>query len=388
MPPRLEVAMEVAPPPTPLLDRLDRPIRDLRISVTDRCNFRCTYCMPSEIFGEAYEFLPRAEILTFEEIARLVRLMTPLGVRKLRITGGEPLLRHGLPELIERLASDEHVDDLALTTNATLLPRLAEPIRKAGLGRLTVSLDSLDEAVFQQMNGERLSVGQVLEGIAAAERAGFGRIKLNCVVQRGVNDHTLVDLARHFKGTGHIVRFIEYMDVGTRNGWDLEHVTPAAEIVDMLDDAFGIEPLDANYEGEVAERWRYRDGSGEVGVIASVTQPFCGSCSRARLTTDGQLVTCLFASTGTDLRGPMREGASDDELVRALVERVWTARGSIAIPQERSALTTRPGRSAGAHRDVPDRGVGAEAADSISLSPADVTPRKRRLRIPLQPVSR
>ena len=313
------------PDDTQLADRLGRPLRDLRISVTDRCNFRCTYCMPAELFGESYQFLPREEILTFEEIERLARLATRLGASKLRITGGEPLLRHGLPELIARLSALPGVDDLALTTNATLLPRLAQPLRDAGLHRVSVSLDSLDEQVFAAMNGDRLSVERVLEGVAAAEAAGLGPIKLNCVVQRGVNDHTLVALADHFRGTGHIVRFIEYMDVGTRNGWDLEHVLPAGEIVAQLDEAFGIEPLEANYDGEVAQRWGYRDGSGEVGVIASVTQPFCGGCTRARLTTDGQLVTCLFGSAGTDLRGPLRAGASDDELFEIL-GKVWRGR--------------------------------------------------------------
>ena len=318
-------------------DTLQRPLRDLRISVTDRCNFRCTYCMPAEIFGEAYEFLPRAEILTFEEIERLVRICAPLGARKLRITGGEPLLRHDLPELIRQLSEVDGLEDIALTTNATLLPKYAQPLADAGLRRVTVSLDSLDEGVFSKMNGERLTVARVLEGIAAAEHAGLTPIKLNCVVQRGINDHTLLDLAGHFKGSGHIVRFIEYMDVGTRNGWDLDHVLPARDIIALLDDAFGVEPAEATYEGEVAQRWRYTDGSGEVGVIASVTQPFCGSCTRARLTTDGQLVTCLFASGGTDLRGPLRGGASDDEL-RALVERVWTGRGD-RYSEERSAQT-------------------------------------------------
>jgi cyclic pyranopterin phosphate synthase len=318
-------------------DRLGRPVRDLRISVTDRCNFRCNYCMPAEIFGETYEFLPRAEILTFEEIERLVRLLVPLGVRKLRITGGEPLLRQGLPDLVRRLVAVPGLEDTALTTNATLLPKLAGPLREAGLERVTVSLDSLDEDVFQAMNGDKLGVARVLEGIEAAEAAGLTPIKLNCVVQRGVNDHTLVDLAAHFKGSGQIVRFIEYMDVGTRNGWELEHMLPATDIVALLDDAFGIEPVDPNYAGEVAERWRYRDGSGEVGIIASVTQPFCGGCTRARLTTDGQLVTCLFASHGTDLRGPLRDGTSD-EVLSALLERVWLGRDD-RYSERRSAFT-------------------------------------------------
>jgi len=306
-------------------DRLGRPVRDLRISVTDRCNFRCSYCMPAEIFGEKYAFLPRAEILSFEEIERLANIFAGLGVRKLRITGGEPLLRHNLPALIAELAVVSGIDDVALTTNATLLPRQASALREAGLRRVTVSLDSLDDAVFRQMNGDKLSVAAVLQGIEAAEREGLVPLKINCVVQKGVNDHTLVELARRFQGTSHIVRFIEYMDVGTRNRWDLGQVLTAEEIAARIDAEFPIEPVEANYPGEVAKRWRYRDGSGEIGIIASVSQPFCRDCSRARLTTDGQLVTCLFASTGTDLRAPLREGASDDEL-RALIERVWTAR--------------------------------------------------------------
>ena len=318
-------------------DTLGRPMRDLRISVTDRCNFRCTYCMPSEIFGERYEFLPRAEILTFEEIERLTRIFLELGVEKLRMTGGEPLLRHDLPSLIERLAAIEGIRDLALTTNATLMPRLAEPLRKAGLRRVTISLDSLDEPVFRQMNGDRSSLAAVLDGIAAAERAGLVPIKLNCVVQRGVNDHVLVDLARHFKGSGHIVRFIEFMDVGTRNAWDLAHVVPAREIIDRIAAELPLEPAEPNYRGEVARRWRYRDGEGEIGVISSVSQPFCGDCTRARLTTDGSLVTCLFAAGGTSLRDPMRAGASDEAL-RDLIASVWHVRDD-RYSEERSSLT-------------------------------------------------
>jgi len=317
-------------------------MRDLRISVTDRCNFRCGYCMPAELFGERYEFLPRAELLTFEEIARLARLFVELGVRKLRVTGGEPLLRADLPELVARLAAIDGVEDLALTTNGVLLPRLAQPLADAGLRRATVSLDSDDEEAFLAMNGGKASVARVLEGIAAAERAGLAPLKINCVVRRGVNDHTVVALARRFRGTGHVVRFIEYMDVGTRNGWELSHVVPAAEIAARLDEAFGIEPVGRAYAGEVSERWRYRDGSGEIGIIASVTRPFCGACSRARLTTDGKLVTCLFASAGTDLRGPLRAGASDDAL-RALVERVWRARDD-RYSEQRTAATERPAR--------------------------------------------
>ena len=308
-----------------LQDALKRPLRDLRVSVTDRCNFRCTYCMPAEIFGDKYEFLPREEILTFEEIERLVGIFAKLGALKLRITGGEPLLRHDLPELIARVARVPGVEDLALTTNATLLPRQAEALKAAGLRRVTISLDSLDDAVFARMNGDKLSVDRVLDGVAAAERAGLGPIKINCVVQRGVNDHTLVDLARHFKGSGHIVRFIEFMDVGTRNQWDLTKVLPAGEIAERIARELPLEPIEPNYRGEVARRWRYTDGEGEIGTIASVTQPFCGDCSRARLTTEGKLVTCLFASDGSDLRGPLREGATDDEL-RSLIQRVWRDR--------------------------------------------------------------
>lgn len=314
----------VAPLSEPL-DTLGRPVRDLRISVTDRCNFRCNYCMPAEIFGERYEFLPRTEILDFEEIERLARLFADLGVEKLRITGGEPLLRQDLPSLIGRLAALDGDLDVALTTNATLLPRLAQPLADAGLRRVTVSLDSLDEAAFHRINGGKLTVERVLEGIAAAEQCGLGPVKINSVVQRGQNDHTVVELARHFQGTGHIVRFIEFMDVGTRNGWDLTHVVSAKEIAAQIDAELPIEPIDRNYPGEVAERWRYRDGSGEIGIIASVTRPFCGDCSRARLTTDGQLVTCLFAAGGVSLRDPMRAGASDEEL-RDLIARHWTAR--------------------------------------------------------------
>jgi cyclic pyranopterin phosphate synthase len=319
-------------------------MRDLRISVTDRCNFRCSYCMPAELFGERYEFLPRSEILAFEEIERLARLFVALGVTKLRITGGEPLLRADLPRLVERLAAIPGDPDLALTTNGVLLPGLAGPLRAAGLRRVSVSLDSVDPAVFLRMNGGKLSVERVLEGIEAAERAGLAPLKLNCVVQRGVNEDGLVDLARRFRGSGHVVRFIEYMDVGNRNGWDLSQVVPAEEIARRLDEALGIEPLERTYPGEVAERWRYRDGSGELGIIASVTRPFCGACTRARLTTDGRLVTCLFATRGTDLRGPLRAGASDAEL-RALLEGVWLRRAD-RYSEIRAAATERPrGRS-------------------------------------------
>ncbi len=320
----------------PSADQFGRPLHDLRISVTDRCNFRCPYCMPAELYGENYQFLPKAEILSFEEIERLARLFVDLGVEKLRITGGEPLLRHELPRLIERLAAIPGLRDLALTTNGYLLAEQAAALRDAGLRRVTVSLDSLDPAVFARMCGRAYGPERVLEGIETADRIGLRPIKINCVVQRGVNDHTIVDLARAFRGSGHIVRFIEYMDVGTLNGWDLSQVVSAAEIVARLAAEFPIEPVDPNYPGEVANRYRYRDGAGEIGIIASVSEPFCGGCTRARLTIEGKLVTCLFASDGTDLRAPLRAGASDDKL-RRLIDAVWLRRTD-RYSEERAAL--------------------------------------------------
>ena len=287
----------------PAADQFGRPLRDLRISVTDRCNFRCPYCMPAEIYGERYEFLPRDELLTFEEIARLTRIFAGLGVTKARLTGGEPLIRADMPKLIRMLTSIDGLADLTLTTNGYLLARFAEELKAAGLGRITVSLDSLDDEVFRSMNGRNFDTTPVLEGIDAAENAGFTPIKINAVVQKGVNDHTVVDLARRFKGTGHIVRFIEYMDVGTLNRWNMSEVVTAAEIARMISNEMPIEPVEPNYPGEVARRWRYADGGGEIGIIASVSEPFCGACTRARLSTDGRLVTCLFAAGGTDLRG-------------------------------------------------------------------------------------
>lgn len=329
--------MKIIPATNSPLDTRGRPLRDLRISVTDRCNFRCTYCMPAEIYGEKYEFLPRKDLLSFEEIERLVRVFASLGVSKLRISGGEPLLRQHLDRLIVQLSAIDGIDDTALTTNATLLPRTADKLRKSGLGRLTVSLDSLDEAVFREMNGDKLSPAQVLEGITAAEAAGFTQLKINCVVQKGVNDHTIVDLARHFRGTGHILRLIEYMDVGTRNDWNLDQVMSLEEIVDAVGSEFPLRALEPNHVGEVAKRWEYADGKGEIGIISSVTKPFCGDCSRARLTTDGTLVTCLFANSGTDLRGPMRAGASDEEL-HDLIAGVWRRRDD-RYSEERGQMT-------------------------------------------------
>lgn len=325
-------------------DRLGRRLHDLRISVTDRCNFRCPYCMPAEIYGAGYRFLPRPELLSFEEIERLARLFVAQGVEKIRITGGEPLLRHELPSLIGRLARIEGVRDLTLTTNGVLLAAQAKALAAAGLVRITVSLDSHDEAVFRRMSGRDVGPARVLEGIAAAERAGLRPIKINCVVQRGVNDHTLVDLARRFRGTGHIVRFIEFMDVGTLNGWDLSQVVTAREIVERIDADLPLVALDANYPGEVARRYAYRDGGGEIGVIASVSQPFCGACTRARLTIEGKLVTCLFAADGLDLRTPLRRGESDEALAMR-ISTAWRARRD-RYSEERAALTDASGHVA------------------------------------------
>jgi GTP 3',8-cyclase len=303
-------------------DLLSRPLRDLRISVTDRCNFRCRYCMPKEVFGRDHQFLPRAELLSFEEIARVAKMFGRLGVRKVRLTGGEPLLRRQLERLVSQLA--ELGLDLSMTTNGSLLAQKAPDLRDAGLRRVTVSLDSLDDAIFRAMNDVDFPVARVLAGIDAAAAAGLP-VKVNAVVKRGVNDGEILPLARHFRGTGHVLRFIEYMDVGHTNGWRLDDVVPAAEIVRTIDDEFPLEPVEADYRGEVAQRWRYRDGAGEIGVIASVTQPFCGDCTRARLSADGKLYTCLFAVRGHDLRALVRGGISDDELAEAIAA-VWRRR--------------------------------------------------------------
>ncbi|MBM3676337.1 MAG: GTP 3',8-cyclase MoaA [Actinobacteria bacterium] len=305
-----------------LLDTRNRPLRDLRISVTDRCNFRCTYCMPKEVFGRDYRFMDRRELLTFEEIARVARIFVDQGVEKLRITGGEPLLRRDLEELI-RLLAPLGVD-LTLTTNGALLAQKAAALAEAGLTRITVSLDALDDDVFRAMNDVDFPVERVLEGVEAARAAGLP-VKVNAVVKRGVNEDAIVDLARHFRGTGVVVRYIEFMDVGATNGWRLDDVVPAAEIVRIVNEAFPIEPAEAQYRGEVARRWRYADGSGEIGVISSVTQPFCGDCTRSRISAEGKLYTCLFAVKGTDLRAMLRSGATDGEL-RETIGGVWRAR--------------------------------------------------------------
>ncbi len=316
------------------VDTLGRPLRDLRISVTDRCNFRCVYCMPKEVYGRDHRFLERRELLTFEEIARVARVFVELGVRKLRITGGEPLVRRDLERLVAMLA--ELDVDLTLTTNGSLLPAKAQALAEAGLRRITVSLDALDDATFRALNDVDFPVQRVLDGIDAAAAAGLP-VKVNCVVKRGVNDGDVVPLAAHFRGTGHTLRFIEYMDVGHTNGWRTDDVVPAADIVAALDDAFGVEPVEPAYRGEVARRYRYRDGAGEVGVIASVTQPFCGDCTRARLSAEGRLFTCLFALRGHDLRALVRNGTSDDEL-REAVENVWKRRAD-RYSELRSAAT-------------------------------------------------
>jgi GTP 3',8-cyclase len=316
---------QAAQPADRVQDRFGRPLRDLRISVTDKCNFRCPYCMPAEVYGEDYEFSPKAEILTFEEIVRLTRLFARAGVRKVRITGGEPLIRKDLPALIGQLAAIPGVDDLTLTTNGWFLPQQAGALKAAGLQRVTVSLDSLDDEVFGRMNGRGLPVQRVLEGIDAAVAAGLTPLKVNVVLKRTVNYEAICALAGHFRGSGVIVRYIEYMDVGNRNGWRLDEVVPSAEVIGAIGKRWPLEPLERNYRGEVAERYRYRDGRGEIGVISSISQPFCGDCSRGRLSTDGRLVTCLFATTGASLRDPMRAGA-DDEALFALIARSWGAR--------------------------------------------------------------
>jgi cyclic pyranopterin phosphate synthase len=319
-------------------DRLGRPLRDLRISVTDRCNFRCVYCMPKEVFGKDFQFLDRKALLSFEEIERLARVFRGLGIEKIRLTGGEPLVRRNLETLIEKLATIEGLD-LTLTTNGSLLPQKAARLRAAGLERITVSLDSLDDTVFRAMNDVDFPVVRVLEGIDAAAAAGLKPVKVNMVVKRGVNDDSIVPMARYFREHGHILRFIEYMDVGHSNGWRMDDVVTAAEIVARIDRELPLEAIDPNYRGEVAKRWRYRDGRGEIGVIASVTQAFCRDCTRARLSAEGQIYTCLFAASGHDLRGLLRSGASDDEL-RQEIERVWTAR-SDRYSEIRGANTVR-----------------------------------------------
>jgi GTP 3',8-cyclase len=307
-----------------LRDTRQRGLHDLRISVTDKCNFRCTYCMPKDVFGPGYKFLPQTDLLSFEEITRMARLGRAVGVEKVRITGGEPLLRRDLPRLIEMLAQIKGLE-LTLTTNGSLLPKHAKDLKAAGLHRVTVSLDSMDDATFRAMNDMDFPVADVLRGIDAAADAGFGAVKVNMVVKRGVNDAGIVDFAKYFKGSGHIARYIEFMDVGSTNGWRMDDVVPSAEVVRRISAWSPLLSADPNYEGEVAERWRYADGGGEIGVIASVTQAFCSTCTRARLSTDGKLYTCLFADKGVDFRAMLRAGASDEEMLALLVG-VWAQR--------------------------------------------------------------
>ena len=307
---------------TPATDVYDRPLRDLRISVTDRCNFRCTYCMPKEVFGPGYEFLARDQLLTFEEIVSVVRHFVARGVNKVRITGGEPLLRKSVEDLIGMIAAVDGVQDLTLTTNASLLARKAAALVANGLNRVTVSLDAMDDPTFQRMNDVGFPVSTVLDAIEAAADAGMRPVKVNAVIKRGVNEHAVVDMARHFKGTGHIVRFIEFMDVGNTNGWRMDDVMPAEEMIAAINAEFPLEPVPSNYPGEVASRFRYRDGTGEVGVIASVTKPFCGSCTRARVSAEGSLYTCLFASGGTSLRDVIRSGGD----LGGVIDEVWAKR--------------------------------------------------------------
>ena len=311
--------------PTTLTDTLNRPLRDLRISVTDRCNFRCVYCMPKEIFGSDYQFLERSQILSFEEITRLARIFVGHGVRKIRLTGGEPLVRRDLHHLISMLSTTLPDLDLTLTTNGSLLVRQAQALKDAGLKRVTVSLDSLDDETFKAMNDVNFPVQKVLDGMDAAASVGLGPIKVNMVVKRGLNESSVLPMARTFREKGYILRFIEYMDVGHTNGWRMNDVVSAAEIVKMIDAEMPLEPLDPNYRGEVAERWRYKDGSGEIGVIASVTQAFCNTCNRARISAEGKLYTCLFAIKGHDLRDLMRGGATDEEISQKIA-RVWGKR--------------------------------------------------------------
>ncbi|MED5429724.1 MAG: GTP 3',8-cyclase MoaA [Chloroflexota bacterium] len=307
------------------LDKLSRPLRDLRVSVTDRCNFRCPYCMPAEIYGERYEFLPRNDLLTFEEITRIVKLSTQLGVKKVRLTGGEPLVRQDVVELVSMIANLDGIEDFAMTTNAYLLSGMAESLKKAGLQRITVSLDSIDDEVFKKMNGRGFGTAKVIDGIAAAKEGGLDRIKMNAVVQKGINDNTLVELASWCRDNGYTPRFIEYMDVGTLNDWKLDEVLSASDIVKIIEGEFSVTPIESSYRGEVAKRYRYKDGKGEFGVISSVTQPFCGDCTRLRLSPEGQIVTCLFADGGTDLRGPMRSDIPDEELLN-IMSGTWSNR--------------------------------------------------------------
>ncbi len=332
-----------------LVDTLQRPLQDLRISVTDVCNLRCTYCMPEDVYGQEYRFLKAEERLSFDEIVRLARVCCGLGVTKLRLTGGEPLLRPGLPRLVEQLAVLEGVEDLALTTNGLHLSRQARALKEAGLHRVTVSLDTLDDALFGRMNGRGVGVQSVLDGIAAAQHVGLTPVKVNAVIQKGINDHTLLSLVEQFRGTGVILRFIEYMDVGNRNQWQASEVVASREILARIHARYPVRPLAAQYFGEVAERYEFLDGQGEVGFIASVSQPFCGGCTRARLSADGKLFTCLFASTGFDLQSPLRHGATDDEL-EDMISSVWRVRRDRYSEERLAVRSSAPNAKVEMHR--------------------------------------
>jgi len=336
-----------------LSDRWARPLRDLRVSVTDRCNFRCSYCMPKEVFDRDYTFLPQSALLSFEEITRLARVFVAHGVEKIRLTGGEPLLRKHVERLVEMLAALRTVDgqplDLTLTTNGSVLARKAQALKDAGLQRVTVSLDALDDAIFRRMNDVDFPVDDVLAGIEAAHRVGLGPIKVNMVVKRGTNDHEIVPMARHFRGSGVILRFIEYMDVGATNGWRMDQVLPSAQVIERLRAVFPMEAVQANYRGETAERWRYLDGQGEVGLISSVTQAFCSDCNRARLSTEGKLYLCLFATQGHDLRSLLRDGHGDEDIAAA-VAHIWQHRED-RYSEQRGALPP-PDASSGGPRKV------------------------------------
>ncbi len=340
--------------PPLMTDTLQRPLRDLRISVTDRCNLRCTYCMPREYFDTHHAFLPRAELLSFEEIARLAASFIALGVQKIRLTGGEPLLRRNLEQLVAMLAALRTPAgkplEITLTTNGVLLSRHAQSLRDAGLSRVSVSLDGLSDETFGRMSDSRVPVGTVLDGIGAAQRAGFAPVKVNMVVKRGVNDHEIVPMAAHFRNSGIVLRFIEYMDVGNTNGWRMDDVVTAQEILERVAGRFPIQPVSPDHIGEVAERWRYADGGGEIGVIASITRAFCRDCCRARLSTDGKLYTCLFATDGLDLRTPLREGATDAALT-ALIARQWQQRND-RYSELRSAATETLAADAGRPKKI------------------------------------
>lgn len=320
-----------------LQDLLGRPLHDLRVSVTDRCNFRCAYCMPRDVYDRDHVYLPRDEILTFEEIERLVRVFAGLGVGKVRLTGGEPLLRHDLDELVAKVASVEGISDIAMTTNGSTLARHAQALADAGLDRVTVSLDAVDDTSFRGAADVDFPVARVLEGIDAAKDAGLTPVKINTVVRKGLNEDAIVDIAGAFRGTGHIVRFIEYMDVGSSNGWKMGDVVTADQTLAAVAEEWPLDPVDPNYQGEVVSRWRYRDGQGEIGVISSVSKPFCGECSRLRLSADGSVYTCLFAARGTDLRGPLRSGATDRELIE-IITAVWQKR-SDRYSEERTGVS-------------------------------------------------